>query len=189
MSFAFLFAGCANKPLTTIKNFERYQSQLAAEVDWQVRGRINVRTPDDSDTVSVTWKNTNKDYTIRLSGTLGIGTTRIQGNDKWVTLERGGEEPAVYRSAEELVYVELGREIPINDLHYWVRGLTAPQPKPTQLDLSEAGNLATLQQAGWSLTYSEYTAVGRWNMPRKIIAERDDFVLTLYGLRWEFGQG
>jgi len=180
-----LLNGCTStKPLVPIDNISRYQQQLLGIDTWELRGRINVHVPDDSDTVSVNWDNDGDKYTIYLRGTLGIGATRIMGSPGLVRMERGGEEPVVSRSAEELIYTELGREIPISDLYYWIRGLPAPKPTPKQISLTEQGLLESLNQSGWTLRYSEYQAVGNWNMPKKIIAERDDFTLTLYGLRW-----
>jgi outer membrane lipoprotein LolB len=185
-----VLSGCvSNKPLNPIDNLDRYQQKLAAVEDWQLKGRINVRVPGESDTVSVTWENNEPNYHIYLRGSLGIGATRIIGQPGQVRMERGGEEPVIRHSAEELLYTELGREIPISDLRYWIRGLPAPKPRPSQITVAEQGTLEFLQQAGWSLQYSDYIAVGPWNMPRKIVAERDDFVLTLYSLRWNFEPG
>ena len=180
-----LLTACAsNKPLTTIENIDRYQQRLAAVTDWELKGRINVAVPGDSDTVNVTWENQDRHYNIYLRGTFGVGATRILGEPGWVQMTQSGEQPIVAHSAEELLYTQLGREIPISDLYYWIRGLPAPAPRPEQINLTRQGMLEHLQQNGWSLQYSEYTAVGDWNMPKKIVASRDDFTLTLYGLRW-----
>lgn len=185
--FSLVLAGCvSNKPLTPIDNLDHYQRQLAAVADWQLKGRINVRVPGESDTVSVTWENSEADYNIYLRGTLGLGATRIIGNANQVRMEQSGEEPVIARSAEDLLYTQLGREIPISDLHYWIRGLPAPRPKPRQITLAEQGMVEYLDQSGWSLHYSNYTAVGPWNMPGKIIAERDDLRLTLLVREWTF---
>lgn len=183
--FVSVLASCANKPLTPIDNLDRYKNRLLTISQWEVKGRINVRVPDDSDTASVTWENNNDNYQIRFRGPVGIGSARIIGSPQQVRLEQSGEEPVIASSAEELLYTQLGREIPISDLHYWVRGLPAPQPNPTELNVNENGSLQFLNQSGWHLTFEDYRAVGEWNMPKKIIAKRDDFVLTLYGLRWD----
>ena len=188
LGLRFIIAGCAsNKPLTAIDNLERYQQQLAAVDRWKLRGRLNVRVPEDSDTVTVTWENSGEDYNIQFRGPIGIGSARIVGDPKQVLLQQGGKEPVVARNAEELLYTQLGREVPNSDLYYWVRGLGAPRPRASQVESNEAGNLAFLEQSGWSISYTDYVAVDRWNMPRKIIAKRDDFTITLYSLRWELG--
>jgi len=180
-----LIAACSsNKPLNEVGDVNRYQRELAKVNTWEMRGRINVRVPGDSDTVSVTWNNQQANYNIYLRGTLGLGATRIIGEPGLVRMEQSGEQPIIARSAEELIYTQFGREIPINDLHFWIRGLPAPQPRPDQLQLATQGVVEQLNQSGWSLHYEDYMAVGPWNMPKKIIAEREDIRLTLLVSKW-----
>jgi outer membrane lipoprotein LolB len=181
---ALLIAGCARAPLSPVENFERYQRRLAAMEDWQLRGKMNLRVPGDSETVRVSWDNEPASYDIRLSGTLGMGATWIRGDARSVRLERGGEEPVVAATPEDLVYTELGREIPISELRYWVRGLPAPYPHPEHMAFTPTGVLSHLEQSGWSLQYSDYRAVGPWNLPGKILATRDDLRLTLLISEW-----
>lgn len=179
-----LLAGCARQPLSPVENFERYQRRLAAIQDWELRGKMNLRVPGDSETVRVSWNNHADSYAIRLSGTLGMGATWIRGNEKGVRLEQSGEEPILAASPEDLVYTQLGREIPISELHYWVRGLPAPYPRPRATRFAPEGILSYLEQSGWSLQYSNYRAVGPWNLPGKIVARRDDLRLILLVSEW-----
>ncbi|MEX1034158.1 MAG: lipoprotein insertase outer membrane protein LolB, partial [Cellvibrionaceae bacterium] len=132
----------------------------------------------------VHWHNKNHSYAIRLSGTLGMGATWIRGNEQGVRLEQSGEAPVFAATPEDLVYTQLGREIPISDLHYWVRGLPAPYPRPRNARFAPEGVLSHLQQSGWTLEYSDYQAVGAWNLPGKVIAIRDDLKLTLLVGNW-----
>lgn len=183
-SLVLLIAGCARAPLSPVENFERYQRQLASIEDWQLRGKMNLRVPGDSETVRVSWDNEPDGYDIRLSGALGMGATWIRGDRKSVRLEQSGEQPVVAATPEELVYTQLGREIPISELRYWVRGLPAPDPRPSQMGFTPAGVLSHLEQSGWSLQYSDYRPVGPWNLPGKILATRDDLRLTLLVSDW-----
>jgi outer membrane lipoprotein LolB len=185
--FGFLvvfIGGCARQPLSPVENFERYQRGLAAIEDWQLRGKMNLRVPGDSETVRVSWDNQADSYDIRLSGTLGMGATWIRGDHSSVRLEQGGQEPVVAATPEELVYTQLGREIPISELRYWVRGLPAPYPLPEHMAFTPTGVLSHIDQSGWSIQYSDYRAVGSWNLPGKILASRDDLRLTLLVSHW-----
>jgi outer membrane lipoprotein LolB len=179
-----LISGCARQPLSPVENFERYQRRLAAIEDWDLRGKMNLRVPGESDTVRVSWDNQGDSYAIRLSGTLGMGATWIRGDRTNVRLEQSGEEPIVAATPEELVFAQLGREIPISELRYWVRGLPAPFPRPEIMEFTPTGVLSRLEQSGWSLSYSDYRAVGPWNLPGKILASRDDLRLTLLVSEW-----
>ena len=186
---ALILSGCVSQqPLNEVSDLDRYQRRLAQINDWELKGRINVRVPGESDTVNVTWKNQDLNYNIYLRGSFGIGATRITGEPGLVKMEQGKDEPIVAHSAEELIYTQFGREIPINDLHYWIRGLRAPFPEPQQITYTEHGTLEQLQQNGWSLEYSEYMAVGEWNLPKKIVAQRDDLRLTLFRMNWALSE-
>ncbi|MGQ9425820.1 lipoprotein insertase outer membrane protein LolB [Gilvimarinus sp. F26214L] len=180
-----LLAGCAQQPLSPVDNFERYQSRLAAIDHWKLSGKMNMRVPGESDTVRVLWNNRARQYDIRLSGSLGMGATWIRGDRNGVRLEQAGEDPVFAASPEDLVYTQLGRQIPISELRYWVRGLPAPGPRPERSDFTAEGMLSILEQSGWTLRYSNYQAVGPWNLPGKILAERDDLRLTLLISGWE----
>lgn len=184
VSIVLLLSACAQQPLSPVDNFERYQRRLAAIDEWQLQGKMNLRVPGESDTVRLRWKNDDDRYSIRLSGSLGMGATWIRGNDEGVRLEQSGEDPITAASPEELVYTQLGREIPISELRYWVRGLPAPHPRPDKLEFAPEGMLTQLEQSGWSLEYSDYRAEGPWNLPGKILARRDDLRLTLLVSQW-----
>ncbi len=175
---------CAQQPLYEVENLSTYQRHLAKVDTWQVNGRLLVRIPGDAETVNVKWQNQQADYNIRLSGPLGMGATMIYGKPGEVRMEQGGEEPVVARSAEDLLYTQLGREIPISDLGFWVRGLPAPFPKAQQMNIAQEGMLEHLEQAGWDIHYEKYMAVDSWNMPKKITAVRDDLKLTLVVSKW-----
>lgn len=179
----FLF-GCAQQPLSPVDNFERYRQALSAVEDWRLQGKMNLRVPGESETVRVSWTNNAQNYSIRLSGSLGMGATWIRGDDRSVRLERSGEEPVFAATPEDLVYTQLGRDLPISDLHYWVRGIPAPFPRPESLEFAPEGMLTHLNQAGWLIEYSDFHAVGPWNLPGKIVAKRDDLRLTLLISSW-----
>lgn len=180
--------GCAQQPLSPVDNFERYRQALSAIEDWRLQGKMNLRVPGESETVRVHWTNGPEGYSIRLSGSLGMGATWIRGDDRGVRLERGGEDTIYAATAEDLVYTQLGRDLPISDLHYWVRGIPAPFPRPDALEFAPEGMLTHLRQAGWSLEYSDFQAVGPWNLPGKILAKRDDLRLTLLISSWSLDE-
>lgn len=176
--------GCAQQPLSPVDNFERYRQSLLAVEHWRLQGKMNLRVPGESETVRVSWSNSPEGYSIRLSGSLGMGATWIRGNDRGVRLERSGQETIHAASPEELVFTQLGRDLPISDLHYWVRGLPAPYPLPDARRFAPEGMLTHLSQNGWSIEYSDFHAVGPWNLPGRIVATRDDLRLLLVVSNW-----
>ena len=49
------------------------------------------------------------------------------------------------------------------------------------------GALSYLEQSGWQLSYSNYNAVGPWQLPGRIVARREPLKLTLIIRQWEVG--
>ncbi len=182
--FSLLVTACAQQPLTPIENLQRYQSQLRKIDDWQLKGRIVVRFSEETDQARVAWKNSSSAYSIRLSGALGIGTTYINGDENGVSLEQGGKAIVMADNPETLLFNETGWDIPISEMNYWVRGIPSPRNKVTSPQLAPEGMLMSMEQSGWKLQYSKYKSVGRWNLPGKIIAERDEVRLTLVVNDW-----
>src|SRR5690606_34353594 len=105
--------GCAQQPLSPVDNFERYRQALTKVEDWRLQGKMNLRVPGESETVRVNWSNSAENYSIRLSGSLGIGATWIRGDASGVRMERSGEETIFAATPEDLVYTLLGRDLPI----------------------------------------------------------------------------
>ena len=182
-----LLAGCASapRPVTPIDNWDDYQSRLSQLQTWQLQGKLGVRLPKDASSVNVDWDQHADLYAIRLSGPFGQGTTWIRGDRQQVSLEQAGQPPLSATTPEELIYDALGWELPIRDLYYWVRGIPAPRSPVAAQAKTAAGALSYLEQSGWQLSYSRYSAVGPWQLPGKIIALREPLKLTLIIRQWE----
>lgn len=180
-------SGCANLPLPQIDNWDSYQARLGQLNQWHLSGKLGVRVlanNTSSGSAYLDWQQQPEDYAIRLSGPLGQGTTWIKGNASGVLLEQPGQPPLTANTPEQLIYQTLGWELPISDLFYWVRGIPAPQTPIEKQEKTPSGSLAQLQQSGWQLAFSRYNTVGPWQLPGKIVAERDSVRLTLVIKNW-----
>lgn len=183
-----LTACATQQPLTPVDNWQLYQQQLAQQKDWQFAGKVEVRAGDEADKARISWRQRGDDYRIRLSGTLGMGTTYINGGPQLVSLEQSGKAPISASSPEQLVYDQLGQDIPISHLIYWIRGIPDPSISMLNLKLSDTGTLSQLNQAGWTLRFTEYLAAGSWNMPAEILATRDDIELSFSIYDWTISE-
>ncbi|MGI1680117.1 MAG: lipoprotein insertase outer membrane protein LolB [Cellvibrionaceae bacterium] len=180
-----LIAGCASQaPLQSIENLSDYQLRLSAIDHWQLRGKIIVHSNNESDKAKFMWRNSVDAYKIRLSGALGMGTTYIKGDSVSVRLEQNGKAPIEADTPEQLIFDELGRDIPISHLHFWVRGLPSSDIEIDHIIYSDDGMIKQLNQAGWVLNYGEFSANGEWNLPSEITAARDDIALELSISKW-----
>jgi len=150
---------------------------------WTLQGKIGVRSPAESGSGTMTWLQALDSYDIRISGPLGRGATRLQGNPQGVTLDMAGQPTLQATSAEALLEQQTGWRLPVEHLLWWVRGLPAPD-SPSRLQLDPQSRLARLAQAGWTVEYSRYQDVGGVHLPQRLQLSANDILLTLVITQW-----
>ena len=186
-----LTSGCAHRSLTPPQDVLEHQRQLQAIGDWQLAGKLGIRTADDSGSASVKWQQQPNTYQINLSGPLGQKSMIITGSPDKVRLEQTGEPPQEAKTAEALIKKTAGWTLPVTQLAYWVRGVPAPKLRITHLHQNDNGLIEQLNQGGWAISYSNYRdqTFNGTNMPLpgKIIAEYQDVRLTLVIRTWRLG--
>lgn len=186
-----LASGCAHRSLTPPQDVLEHQRQLQAIGDWQLAGKLGIRTADDSGSASVKWQQQPNTYQINLSGPLGQKSMIITGSPGKVRLEQTGEPPQEAKTAEALIKKTAGWTLPVAQLAYWVRGVPAPKLRITHLHQNDNGLIEQLNQGGWAISYSNYRdqTFNGTNMPLpgKIIAEYQDVRLTLVIRTWRLG--
>lgn len=190
-TFAILMlAGCAHRgSLTPPPDVLEHQRQVQAIADWQLAGKLGIRTADDNGSASIKWSQHLTHYRISLSGPLGQKSMIITGTPASVRLEQTGEPPQEAKTAEALIKKSAGWTLPVAQLTYWVRGVPAPKLRITHLQQSQNGLISNLAQGGWTIRYSDYrdqTLDGRvLPLPGKIIAEYKDVRLVLVIRDWQ----
>ena len=190
---ALLFiSGCAHRgSLTPPQNVVEHQRQLQAISDWQLSGKLGIRTAEDSGSASVKWVQQLANYQINLSGPLGQKSMIITGTPDKVRLEQTGEPAQEAKTAEALIKQSAGWTLPVAQLAYWVRGVPAPKLRITHLQQNDSGLLDRLVQGGWSISYSNYrdqTFNGTvLPLPGKVTAEYQDVRLVLVIRSWHLG--
>ncbi|ACE85412.1 lipoprotein insertase outer membrane protein LolB [Cellvibrio japonicus] len=184
--------GCASqRGLTPPPDLQAHQQQLQAVASWQIDGKLGIRSPQESGSATLKWQQQPDNYQIYLSGPLGQKRLQIIGAPAAVTLLQSGQPPMHAQSAESLIKKAAGWTLPVSQLSYWVRGLPAPKTPITGLQLSPQGLISELQQANWTIHYSNYRdyyhGETRLALPGKIQAEYRDLRLTLVIRDWQLG--
>lgn len=150
--------------------------------EWQLKGKIGVRTSDDGGSAFLDWSQSYDSFYIVLSGPLGQGTTIVSGNPSGARLEQS-DGTWVAESPGQLMQEHTRWQIPIKELQYWVKGLPAPWGKP-QLSHNSLGTLATLEQDGWQLQFDQYASILGTLLPQRIKIRKDDLRVTLAIKGW-----
>lgn len=176
---------CASAPpAASNPNWAALQTRLESLESWRLRGRVNVRYQGDSHTPRIDWQQDRSDYRIRLWGTFNAGNTLIEGSENGVSLDSQGRTSRA-ATPEGLILRELGYELPVSSLSYWIKGLPAPDSR-YNLAFDELNRLSELTQEGWLIRYPDPRQYGQLTLPRRIEASHSerDIRLTFVGLNW-----
>ncbi len=181
-----LISACTSvaPPAETNSNWSRLRNSLQSLDKWEMRGRVDVRYNDESNTPRIRWSQQALEYNIRLWGTLNAGNTLITGRPGLVTLEQGNDVLTA-ASAEDLILQQLGYELPVSYLEYWVKGIPSPATR-FELEFDELNQLQSLRQDGWTVTYPDQRQYGELSLPRRVEVTRpqNDIRLRFIGLSW-----
>ncbi|MBA1265193.1 lipoprotein insertase outer membrane protein LolB [Stutzerimonas sp. NM35] len=189
--FALLLAGCAGLgPQESVEgpgsaeDWKTHKARIGHIDGWQISGKIGIRAPQDSGSGTLFWLQRQDYFDIRLSGPLGRGATRLTGRPDAVILEVAGQGRFEAKSPEALVESQLGWQLPVSNLLWWVRGLPAPDSR-SRVTLDSTGRLATLQQDDWDVQYLGYVEENGLTLPSRIKLEGRNLQITLVIKDWQ----
>ncbi|MGQ7247689.1 lipoprotein insertase outer membrane protein LolB [Halomonas sp. V046] len=185
-----LLAGCATTsdtaPLSQTRSDGQWQQQLTevkAFSSWNLTGKVGLRSPDDSTSANLDWRQTPYHYRLLVTGPMGAGRSTLEGRDGRVSLTTN-EGRFEADSPEALMEERLGWSLPVSSLTDWVRGLPA-EGEPFDTTKDNLGFPATLAQSGWDIEYRGWDNVdGLW-MPNRLIMTYGDLRATLVVNQWQ----
>lgn len=185
----FTLAGCSGlqpsptpPPSATMETWEDVQASLRSLTHWTLDGKIGIRTQDDSQSARLHWRQQAEQYAIELTGPLGQGGLKIEGQPGTILLDLGGDDRYRSSSPEQLLQDTLGWSLPIQEIRWWVRGLPAPEQPHTAS--FKGPRLQSLSQAGWTIEYQRYLQQQNYWLPGKIKLSHDDLKITLIIKEW-----
>jgi outer membrane lipoprotein LolB len=163
--------------------WEQRRDVLARISHWEFTGSINVRDASDSHASRIRWQQDGDIYRINLWGTFNVGATQIDGRPGEVMIVQQGQEPVITETPESLLYQELGYELPVSELNYWIKGIPAPGLY-SELQFSDNNQVIQFLQAGWQIDYMAYTNYGTETLPTRIRMQKHPLRLDLTRLNW-----
>lgn len=185
-----LLAACAHlqEPLTEPYSTRQQSTLLPALEHWQAEGKLGLTMGADSQSASFTWHQQGRRFAIHIFGPFGHGSTHLsrdaEGRVTLANPELGTHRAA---SAEALMTEVLGWQVPVSAMQYWIKGMPAPQ-EPFDMITGNDGLPAQLLQAGWQVRFTRYQSVGRWQLPERVVATRDDLRLVVVVKQWQIGR-
>lgn len=183
-----LVAGCAAQRGVELPDLSDWKSRtriLGGLDDWEFKGRIVVKSGQDGFDANIRYTRNADDYRATVRGPLGIGTVRIQGDSRGVTVTDNEGEEWILTDPEADLYVMYGWTIPVPSLRYWALGIPDPAV-PAETRFSEDGLLASLSQDGWQVDIDQYREGGGQPMPRRLSAVSGDNRVRLSIYEWTF---
>ncbi|MEH6358873.1 MAG: lipoprotein insertase outer membrane protein LolB [Pseudomonadales bacterium] len=184
-----LLTACAQAPQQSIivdnpnTFWAQHQQQAATLSNWNIMGKLGIRTAKQSNSARINWQQLNRVFDIRVTSLLGQGVVTLTGTTGNTHIKLAGHGEFNSGNPEALLLQELGWTLPIRALNYWVRGIPDPDNEALY-QLNEQGLLDTLQQAGWQLSFSRYQTLDSHTLPSKIRLQQGEIALTLLIKRW-----
>jgi len=181
-----LLPSCAVPPLSTPESRSAWlarQTALAQLTRWRAVGRIGVINAQDGWHANFQWAQQDADYRIDLIGPLGQGRVIVQGDAQEVRVQTQAGQSWTAPDPDDLLEQTLKVRLPVQGLRYWVRGLPEPGPAST-FQTDAQGRLTRLEQKGWIIEYPAYTQTATFDLPARIIAQRQDLSVKLVIEQW-----
>lgn len=182
----FLFlAGCASQPgpETTDRNWQDRLARVQQLDHWQANGKIALRNTERAESGSMTWTQVQGTTRLDLSGPLGVGATTIHSDGHTMEVIDSDGSNRYDISTGDAIIRETGWDLPVQALHYWLKGIPAPELKVKSL-LVEEGLLKQLDQSGWTISYESYRQFGSYTLPTKLKIERAETRARLIIRNW-----
>ena len=132
--------------------------------NFNLQGKIGVKTPGQSGSAFFTWVQQQDAFDIELSGILGVGKTQISGKPGEVSLNSAKTGLIEAETAEELLERATGWQAPITHLVDWFQA----KPATTQVKINKDEQNRPIQflEDGWTvdLSYNDQA-----QLPNKLI--------------------
>ncbi len=171
--------------LPDISQWENRQAILGRLDKWQFNGRIGVKTGNDGFNGKLRWIQDEESFRATVSGPLGIGTVRIEGDRDGVEITDKDGTATVLQDVEMELYYRYGWTIPVESLRYWVLGIPDPRvPAATEFD--DLDRVSRIEQRGWNVNVGAYREAGGQQMPARLVASSRETSVRLVIDKWVF---
>ncbi len=183
-----LISACATRQsieLPAIDDWDSRQAILASLGEWEFSGRIGVSAGDNGFIGKLRWMQDDDAFRATVSGPLGIGTVRLDGDGNSEVLTDKNGVRTVLEDAETDLYLRYGWTIPVASLRYWALGIPDPS-LPAHTEMNDDGQLLRLDQGNWTVRITRYQEGGGQLMPSLLSAGNSNTKVRLVIHKWSF---
>jgi outer membrane lipoprotein LolB len=153
---------------------------------WQIRGRVSLIKGEQGWHASLNWREDAGHYRLDLSGPLGQGAVRVEGDDTNVRLQTADGRDYVAQDVDALVQKVTGWQFPVTGIRYWVRGVPVPG-EAAVVKTDAGGRLVHLVQSGWDISYDRFEDLEGRSWPTRLRLTADDISVRLVVDEWTLG--
>jgi outer membrane lipoprotein LolB len=184
---AVLLASCRTVPVhekaAQSQTWEARRPQLQARDRFELKGRVAVATGSEGFNARLRWTQDGKQTRMSLDGPLGAGGVQVTSDGSNVSIVTSRGDRLNSDAARAELASRLGFDPPLGSLRYWILGVPEPGHPAEEL-LDSQQRLATLQQDGWQIQYTDYTSVGGEWLPSKLTLQREGVRLRVVVDGW-----
>jgi outer membrane lipoprotein LolB len=154
---------------------------------WQIKGRVSLLKGEQGWHASLNWREDAGRYRLDLSGPLGQGAVRVEGDDSGVRLQTADGRNYSAQDADALVQSVTGWQFPVAGIRYWVRGVPVPGV-PAVVNTDAGGRMTRLVQSGWDISYDRFQDLEGRAWPTRLRLTADDISVRLVVDEWTLGE-
>lgn len=157
--------------------------RLATIQQWHINGALGLRTSRQAFSGSFVWQQQPNQYVLQTFGPLGTYSMRLVGSTTGVILQTAADKRYQANDPESLLKQQLGWDLPVSNLYYWIRGIPAPAiPAATRLD--KQNHLLQLAQQGWNIEYQGYQNVNGIDLPNRLVLTNPSVSIRIVIKNW-----
>jgi outer membrane lipoprotein LolB len=176
---AISLVGCSTVPEKPVQEYMLAGMQhLQQQHNWRFEGRLAMVDERDSISASISWRHRPESDEIELSGPLAQGRVLVYVTADSVVIDSGDGRQVYPGRADEVMAEQLGVDMPVNALRYWVLGVNHPE-------LAYVERTGGFSQNGWLVLFREMQRVNDEWLPKKVTAEKNKTKIKLIVDQWD----
>ena len=145
---------------------------------WYFEGRLAFASDKESMSGNINWRHGVGRDDIEIVGPLAQGRVLISVVPNGVSIDDGESVQTFSGSANDILQLQLGMDVPVDALKYWVLGESDPAHSFIAQDEG-------FFQQGWVVRIKEMQQVKDWRLPKRLLLENDKTRIKIIVDRWD----